>query len=275
MPGSIREPANPSKNIMAPTIAPKISPTLRTGVGSTAGAKDGRPAADSGLVAAKSQKTAGGKIPRVSSNLDGAKRRAKSLRPVTAKAAVNKRGPEVIPSDNDNEQGDKATSTMPTKPRKDSRTTPVGKTLFAGRTALGKAAKPRLGAASNEMRAVARAEMPTGTHLTMDDDEEDVNVATAIKRGLAMTTALGNDRIISGPAPASKTLSASKTAPGKAAKLRIGAGSDGTRAVVKAGMPTGAHHTIDDDDEDVNVTTASERGLAMRTALGNDHIIGG
>jgi hypothetical protein len=77
---------------MAPTIAPKISPTLRTGVGSTAGAKNGSPAVDSGPVAAKQQKMAGGKIPRVSSNLDGARRRAKSLRLATAKAAVDERG---------------------------------------------------------------------------------------------------------------------------------------------------------------------------------------
>ncbi len=40
-------------------------------------------------------------------------------------------------------------------------------------------------------------------------------------------------------------------------------------------MPTGAHLTMDDNDKDVNVATASERGLAMRTALGNDRIIGG
>ncbi len=137
----------------------------------------------------------------------------------------------MIPSDDDNERGDEATSTMPTKPHKGGRTTPVGKTSSAGRTAHGKAAKPRLGAASDETRAVARAGMPTATHLTMDNDDEDVNVPTAIKRGLAMATALGNDRIIGGPAPAGKTSSASKTAPGKAAKLRIGAGSDGTRAV--------------------------------------------
>jgi hypothetical protein len=72
-----------------------------------------------------------------------------------------------------------------------------------------------------------------------------------------------------------QTSSASKTAPGKAAKLCIGAVSNGTRAVAQAGMPTGAHLTMDDNNEDVNVATASKRGLAMRTALGNDRIIGG
>ncbi len=40
-------------------------------------------------------------------------------------------------------------------------------------------------------------------------------------------------------------------------------------------MPTGAHLTMEDDNEDVDVPTASERGLAIRTALGNDRIIGG
>jgi hypothetical protein len=40
-------------------------------------------------------------------------------------------------------------------------------------------------------------------------------------------------------------------------------------------MPTGAHLTMDDDDKDVNVATASKPGLAMRTALGDDRIIGG
>ncbi len=90
-----------------------------------------------------------------------------------------------------------------------------------------------------------------------------------------LKTALGKDCIIGGPAPAGKTSSANKTAPGKAAKLCIGAVSNGTRAVAKAGTPTGAHLTMDDDDEDVNVATTSERGLAMRTALGNNRIIGG
>ncbi len=188
---------------------------------------------------------------------------------------MDKKGPEVIPSDNADEQGDEATLTMLTKPRKSSRTTPIGKTSSAGRMAPGRAAKPCLGAASNKMRAVTRAGMPIATHLTMDDDNEDIDIATALERGLAMATALGNDCIIGGPAPAGKTLSASKTAPGKAAKLRIGAGSNGTRAVAKAGIPTGAHLTMDDNDKDVNVARASKRGLAMRTALGKDRIIGG
>jgi hypothetical protein len=152
---------------------------------------------------------------------------------------------------------------------------PAGKTLSASKKAPGKAAKLCLGAASDKTRAVARAGTPTTMHLTRDNDDEDVDVTTAIKRGLTMRMVLGNHRIIGGPAPAGKTSSASKKAPGKAAKLRIGAVSNGMRAVARAGMPTGAHLTMDDDDKDVNVATASERGLAMKTALGNDRIIGG
>jgi hypothetical protein len=81
--------------------------------------------------------------------------------------------------------------------------------------------------------------MPTATHLTMDDDDEDVDIATAIKCGLAMATALGNECIIGGPAPAGKTSSASKTAPGKAAKLLIGAVSDGTGRSRRQECPQG------------------------------------
>jgi hypothetical protein len=221
------------------------------------------------------RKQPGGKIPRVSLNLGGARRRAKSLRLGTANAAVDKKGPEVILSDDDDERGDKAMLTMLTKFRKGGRTMPVGKTSSAGRTAPGKAAKLRLEAASDETRVVARAGMPTAMHLTRDDDDNDVNVATAIERGLAMATALGSDRIIGGPAPAGKTSSASKKAPGKAAKLRLGAVSNEMRAVARAGMPTAMHLMRDDNDEDVNVATAIERGLAMAMALGNARIIGG
>jgi hypothetical protein len=245
------------------------------GVGSTAGARDGSTAVEGGPAAAKRQKTAEGKTPRVSLNLDGVRRCANPPRLATAKAAADAKGPEVIPSDNGYKQGDEATSTMPTKPLKGSRMKPVGKTSSAGRTAPGKATKLRLGAASDETRAVVRAGLPTATHLTRDDDDEDINLAAAIERGLAMAAALGNDRIIGGPAPAGKTSSVSKEAPGKAAKLRIGAVSDGTRAVARAGMPTGAQLTMDNNDKDVDVATASGCGLAMRTALGNDRSISG
>jgi hypothetical protein len=40
-------------------------------------------------------------------------------------------------------------------------------------------------------------------------------------------------------------------------------------------MPAGAHLTMDNNNKDVDVATASKLRLAMRTALGNDRIIGG
>jgi hypothetical protein len=256
-------------------------------MGSTGGAKDGSPAAESGLVAAKRQKTTRRKIPQGSLNLNGARRHANPPRLATAKAAAGAKGPEGISSDdddelhdeassdNDNELHDKATLTMPTKPRKGGQTTsPVVKTASTGRTAPVKVAKLRLEAASNETQVVARAGLPTATHLTMDDDDEDVDVTTTIKRGLPMATALGNNCIIGGPAPAGMISSARKIAPGRAAKLRIGAASNKTWVVARAGMPAATHLTMDNDDEDVNVATAIKPGLAMATALGNDRIIG-
>jgi hypothetical protein len=214
---------------------------------------------ESGPAAAKRQKTAGGKIPQGSSNLDGARGCTNPPRLVMAKVAAGAKGPEEISSDDDNELHDeassddddklhdKATSTMPAKPRKGGRTTPpVVKTASTGRTVPVKVAKLRLEAASDKTQVVARAGLPTATHLTMDDDNEDVDVATTIERGLPMVTALGNYRIIGGPAPAVMILSARKMAPGRAAKLRIGAASDKTRVVARAGMPAATHLTMDD-----------------------------
>ncbi len=86
---------------MAPTIAPKISPTLRMGVGSTAGARDGSPMVEGGPAGVKRQKTAEGKTPRVSSNLDGVRRCANPPRLATVKATADAKRPEAIPSDDD------------------------------------------------------------------------------------------------------------------------------------------------------------------------------
>ncbi len=147
---------------------------------------------------------------------------------------------------------------------------PAGIISSARKMAPRKAAKLRIGAVSHKTWVVARAGMPAATHLTMDNDDEDVDVATAIERGLAMATGLGNNRIIGGPAPTGKTASARKMAPVEAAKLRLGAASDKTQVVARAGLPTATHLTMDDDNEDVDVATAIKRGLARRTALGND-----
>ena len=104
---------------MAPATAPKINPTLRTGVGSTAGERDGRTAAAGSSMAVKRQKTIDGETPRVSMNLDGRKRRVNPLRLATAKASAGGspatagadgspgRGTAAttIPSNNDDEVG--------------------------------------------------------------------------------------------------------------------------------------------------------------------------
>jgi hypothetical protein len=261
---------------MAPTIAPKINPTLRTSVGSTAGARDGSPAPEGGSAAAKCQKTAEGKIPRVSSNFDGVRRRANPPRLATAKAttdmilgrlttakaAADAKGPEVIPSDDDDEPIDDATL----RPCKVGRTMPGDKPTAIRKTAPGTSAKLRLGVASDKTLAVTRAGTPTAMRLTMDDDDnddDDKDVAIA----LARATALGNDRLIGSLAPAGRILSTSTTAPGKATKLRVGAGPDGTRAVARAGMPKGVHLTMDDDNENVNDATAV--GMArLRSIVG-------
>jgi hypothetical protein len=77
------------KGKIAPTIAPKINPTLKAGVGSTAGARAGSPATGGRSMAAKRQKTAKGESLRVSSNLDGRKRRVNPPHLATAKAGAD------------------------------------------------------------------------------------------------------------------------------------------------------------------------------------------
>jgi hypothetical protein len=86
------------KGNMAPTVA-KFGPTLKTGAGGTAGARD-----DGSPAAAKRQKTGGSAKLRVSSNFDGLTRRsnpprgeARSNNPQTAAAAFGERSLEVIP----------------------------------------------------------------------------------------------------------------------------------------------------------------------------------
>jgi hypothetical protein len=85
---------------------------------------DGSLAAEGGPAAAKRQKTAGGKLPRVSLNLDGASHRTNPPRLTTAKAAAGARGPEVIPLDDEDEFSDEGMSSMTSRPRKVGHTTP-------------------------------------------------------------------------------------------------------------------------------------------------------
>ncbi len=121
-----------------------------------------------------------------------------------------------------------------------------------------------LKAVSDKTQVVTRAGLLTATHLTMDDNDEDVNVATTIERGLPMATALGNDRIIGGPAPAGMISSARKMAPGRAAKLRIGAASDKTLVVARAGMPAATHLTMDDTTRTLTLPRPSNVALPWR-----------
>ncbi len=128
-----------------------------------------------------------------------------------AKAAADAKGLEVIPSDNDNEPVEEATSTRMAKPCKVGRTTPVDKTTSVGKTASGKAAKLRIGVASNAAWDVAMGEMPTGAPLTMDNDDDYINdkraAGIARPHSMAVTsvcaTALINNSIIGGQVGAS------------------------------------------------------------------------
>ncbi len=103
---------------------------------------------------------------------------------------MDAKGPEVIPSDNNDKPVEEA---MTTKPRKVGRTTPGDKTGLVSRTASGKAAKLRVGAATDKTRKVAVAGMPTGVPLTMDNDDKYVINATAAgmvrPRSMAVATA--------------------------------------------------------------------------------------
>jgi hypothetical protein len=117
----------------------------------------------------------------------------------------------VILSDDDDKPVEEATSTRMAKPRKVGRMTPVDKTTSVGKTASRKAAKLRIGVASNTVRDVAMGEMPTGAPLTMDDNDEYINderaAGIARPRLMAVTTvrvtALVNNSIIVGRVGAS------------------------------------------------------------------------
>ena len=175
---------------MAPTIAQKINPTLKTGAGSTAGARAGSPATADRLMAAKRQKNAEGGTLRVSSNLDGRGRRANPPRMAAARAGAGgspvmagadgspgrTSAATTIPSDDDdeNEPTEAAMSTAPRKPRKSGRATIDDQPATTNRKmASGTALAGRRGAVPEE-GAVGRASRPTGTLLTMEDDDVDI-----------------------------------------------------------------------------------------------------
>jgi hypothetical protein len=185
---------------MAPTIALKFGPTLRMGVGSTAGAMaDCGLAAEGSLAAAKRQKMAGDKVPQVSLNRNGARRRMNSPRLSTAKAAAGAKGPEVIPSDDNTEFSDERMLSTMSGPRKVGHTTP------------GKAAKLFVEVLSAEARDFAVKGVPTPAPLAMDDNNAYVRDAASnavskprLTAAAAMhATAVANDVFVSGQVVAS------------------------------------------------------------------------
>jgi hypothetical protein len=147
LPGCICKPANSSKTKMAPTIGPKFGPILRTGVGSTAGAMaDGSPVGGGGQAEARRPKTAGGKFPPVSSNLDRARHRTNPPRCATVKALAGAKGPEVIPLDDEDKFLDEGMSSVTPRPRKVGHTMP-GKAAEASANPPSGTTQPRGGAA--------------------------------------------------------------------------------------------------------------------------------
>ena len=166
-------------------IAPKINPTLKTGAGSTAGARAGSPVAADKSMVAKRQKSAEEGTLRVSLNLDGRRRRVNPPRLVTAKADASgspatagadgspgrTTAATTIPSDNDdeNEPIEAAVLTTTRKLRKGGRVTIDDQPSTGHKLMLVTALAGRHGVATKE-GAVARVGMFTGTFLTMDDD---------------------------------------------------------------------------------------------------------
>jgi hypothetical protein len=254
-------------------IAPKFGPTLRMGVGCTAGAMaDGGPAAEGGPAAAKRQKTAGGKVPPVSLNLDGARRRTNRPRLATAKAAAGAKGPEVIPLDNDDKFSDEGTLSTTLGPCKVGHTTPR------------KATKPFVEAPSAEARDFAVKGAPPPAPLTMDDNNAYVGDAALNRvskpRSTAVAamraTAVANDILVSGRVVASLRT-------GKAAELFVKAPSTKARDFAVKGVPTLAPLTMYDDDVyvgDVASNVVSKPRLTAAaetraTAVANNVLISG
>ncbi len=148
------------------------------------------PAAADRSTAAKRQKTAEGGTLWISSNLDGRKCRANPPRLATAKAGMD--GSPATSSvdgspgcgmlvttilsddNNDNKPIAVAASTAPQKPRKCGRAMTDNQPATNRKMASGTALAGRRRVAPEE-GAVVRASLPTGTPLTMDDDNVDID----------------------------------------------------------------------------------------------------
>jgi hypothetical protein len=216
-----------------------------------------------------------------------------------AKAAADAKGPEAIPSNDDDKPVEEVTLTRMAKPHKVGRTTPVDKTTSVGKTASGKAAKLRIRVASNAARDVAMGETPTGASLMMDDGDKYVNnkraAGMARPRLMAVTmvraTALVNDSIIGGQVGASVCHDRASEDPGGigsavqardepndlAPALPNGQTHQVPSTVAGGLAPTGKHRTSagdsvategDEEDNYDNIPTQIPHGMAdLRAAM--------
>jgi hypothetical protein len=253
----------------------------------------GSPVAEAGPVAAKRQKTARGRIPRVSANLDGARRCTNPPRLATAKAATGAKGPEVIPSDEDDEFLDEGTSTVTSMQRKVRKAMP------------GKAAKNLFKAPPDEARDFAVEGAPATAPLTMDGDDAYVKdttsnagskprstavaaararapanhvlVSSQVAASLCTERASGDPWEVGGAVPARdepdnrthrlpNNWKVRKVTPGKAAKNFGKAPSNEARDFAVEGAPTTAPLMMDDNDAYVEDTTSNAGSKPRSTA---------
>jgi hypothetical protein len=155
--------------------------------------EDGNSSAES-VTPRNARRRPGGKFPRVSSNLNGARHRTNSPRLATAKAAAGAKGPEVIPLDNNDKFSNEGMSLMTLRPCKVGHTTP------------GKAAKLFVEAPSAEARDFVVKGVPTPAPLTMDDKDAYVGDAAsnAVSKpcltaaAATRVTAFANNVLVSG-----------------------------------------------------------------------------
>ncbi len=206
----------------------------------------------------------------------------------TAKASTGAKGPEVIPSDEDDKFLDEGTSTMTSRPRKVRKARP------------GKAAENLFEAPPDEARDFAVEEAPTTAPLTMDDDDAYVKdmtsnaglkprstaaaamharaltnhvlVSSQVATSLCTKCASGDPWEVGGAVPARdepndrthqlpNNRKVRKAPPGKAAKIFGEAPSNKARDFAVEGAPTTAPLTMDDDNayvEDMTLKAGSK-----------------